>query len=62
MAKWHVGGRAERQKYRQNQKADEYAPTHAQLEQSAHYRVSFLYFSRCGMMESCPSRRILSFS
>ena len=26
------------------------------------YRVSFLYFIRCGMMESWPSRRILSFS
>jgi hypothetical protein len=26
------------------------------------YRVSFLYFSRCGMMESWPSLRILSFS
>ncbi len=30
--------------------------------QTATYRVSFLYFSRCGMMESWPSRRILSFS
>ena len=26
------------------------------------YRVSFLYFTRCGMIESWPSRRILSFS
>src|ERR1700686_1179124 len=26
------------------------------------HRVSFLYFTRCGMMESCPSLRILSFS
>src|ERR1700732_3067617 len=26
------------------------------------YRVSFLYFTRCGMMESWPSLRILSFS
>ena len=26
------------------------------------YRVSFLYFTRCGMMLSWPSRRILSFS
>jgi hypothetical protein len=24
--------------------------------------VSFLYFTRCGMMLSCPSLRILSFS
>ena len=30
--------------------------------QTPPHRVSFLYFSRCGMMESCPSRRILSFS
>jgi hypothetical protein len=30
-------------------------------EKSLH-RVSFLYFTRCGMMESWPSRRILSFS
>ena len=26
------------------------------------YRVSFLYLTRCGMIESWPSRRILSFS
>src|ERR1700676_1733652 len=26
------------------------------------YRVSFLYFTRCGIMESWPSLRILSFS
>jgi len=26
------------------------------------YRENFLYFSRCGMIESVPSRRILSFS
>jgi hypothetical protein len=28
----------------------------------APHRVSFLYFTRCGMMLSCPSLRILSFS
>jgi hypothetical protein len=27
-----------------------------------YHRVSFLYFIRCGMMLSCPSLRILSFS
>jgi hypothetical protein len=27
-----------------------------------YHLVSFLYFTRCGMMESCPSLRILSFS
>jgi hypothetical protein len=26
------------------------------------YRENFLYFTRCGMIESCPKRRILSFS
>jgi hypothetical protein len=26
------------------------------------HRVSFLYFTRCGMTESWPRRRILSFS
>ena len=31
-------------------------------ERPASYRVSFLYFTRCGMMLSWPSRRILSFS
>jgi len=30
--------------------------------QTSPHLVSFLYLSRCGMMESCPSRRILSFS
>ena len=30
--------------------------------QATAYRVSFLYFTRCGMMLSWPSRRILSFS
>src|SRR6185437_12394229 len=29
---------------------------------SSDYRVSFLYLTRCGMIESWPSRRILSFS
>ena len=29
---------------------------------SERYRLNFLYFSRCGMMLSCPSRRILSAS
>jgi CopG antitoxin of type II toxin-antitoxin system len=32
------------------------------VELSRPHRVSFLYFTRCGMMESWPSRRILSFS
>jgi hypothetical protein len=31
-------------------------------ERPASHRVSFLYFTRCGMIESWPSRRILSFS
>jgi hypothetical protein len=32
------------------------------VESERRHRVSFLYFTRCGMMESCLSRRILSFS
>ena len=31
-------------------------------EVCSRYRVNFLYFTRCGMIESWPSRRILSFS
>jgi hypothetical protein len=32
------------------------------LVEAARYRLNFLYFSRCGMMQSCPGRRILSAS
>ena len=34
----------------------------AHVGASALHLENFLYFSRCGMIESVPSRRILSFS
>ena len=37
-------------------------PSPSSAAQSRRYLVSFLCFARCGMIESCPSLRILSFS
>ena len=41
---------------------DAFCLGHGDLIAQNRYRENFLYFNRCGMMLSCPSRRILSAS